>query len=283
MSFLDVLFEIGTQLASYFPYYVILVLIPMLIRLGLERLAGISPDIFAARISSMPDLFPTLAYETAFKEFVLSSMYYPLLEEIMFRALPMLFCGEIGLIVGSFVWVLMHPAWQLSYLRGFPLSRKILFTATTAFYYACCAVFYGMMWVAGAGVAAILYHMIHNGWLTLVDMIKKVEVPTPWKKFKYVSKKPVEAPMPVITEREERGEAVESGLKFVKRRSPAEASETLITSFVRRREEVSPPPASEPSEPSMSFVKKRTSVPSRKEGENLEQSRFSFVKRATEG
>jgi len=252
----------------------------MLIRLGLERLAGISPDIFAARISSMPDLFPTLAYETAFKEFVITSMYYPLLEEIMFRALPLLFCGEIGLIIGSFVWVLMHPAWQLTYLREFPLSKKILFTATTAFYYACCAVFYGMMWLAGAGVAAILYHMIHNGWLTLADLIKKIEVPTPWKKFRYVSKKPIEAPMPVIAEREEEGEEkAESGLLFVKRRSLAETTPTL---FVKRRKGSPTSPASKSLEHSRSFVKKRTSVPTIEKSENIETSGYSFVKKATE-
>jgi len=279
---MNVLLEILSQLASYFPYYVILVLVPMLIRLGLERLVGINPDIFQTKVG-MPDLLPTLAYETAFKEFVITALYYPLLEELMFRALPLLFCGDIGLIVGSVVWVLMHPAWQLTYLRGFPLSKKIFFTATTAFYYASCAVFYGMIWLSGAGVVAILYHMIHNGWLTLADIIKKVEVPTPWKKFRYVSKKPVEAPMPTLVERErehESKEASEGESLFVKRYSPVE---TVPTLFVKKRGAPPSPSALESFEHPMSFVKKRSrnaSIP--KESENIETSEFSFVKKATE-
>jgi len=274
---LDFLAEILSQLASYFPLYVILVLIPMLIRVAVERAAGITAEVFETRVSAMPSLLPTLTYEGAFKEFVLSALYYPLLEELFFRGLPLWLCGFAGLVVGSAAWVFMHPAWQLKFLRDFPLRTKILFTATTTFYYACCAVFYGVIWLAGAGAIAVLYHMIHNGWLTLSDLIKKVEVPTPWKKFRYVSKKPVEAPMPVVVERENNEEAPRGEMLFVKR---APQTVTAPTSFVKKRG--ASPPAPEPSEPepSMTFVKRRSP---REGAESSEVSSFSFVKRLQEG
>jgi len=172
--------EIFVQLATYFPWYVFLVLLPMGVRIIVERSFGIRHEVFR-----LPP--PTgLAYETAFRGLVLVSLYYPFYEEIVFRGMPLYNFGYWGLVAGSVVWTLMHPAWQLQYLAEYPTWKKLLFTATCTFYYACNAVFYGMMWLTGAGIGAILYHVMHNLWLTLIDMFQEVEVPTPWKKPKFV-------------------------------------------------------------------------------------------------
>ena len=112
------------QLAYYFPYYVILVLVPMIIRVLAERAMGIRPETFESRVGSILPL--DMAYETAFRTIVLSALYYPLFEELKFRGLPYFFFGSIGVVVGSTVWVLMHPAWQLQYLSAYPLRKLSL-------------------------------------------------------------------------------------------------------------------------------------------------------------
>jgi len=173
--------ELLVQLAIYFPWYVFLVLLPMGLRIIIERAFGIRHEVF-----NLPPPSAGLAYESAFRSLVLTALYYPFFEEIVFRGAPLYIFGYWGLVAGSIVWTLMHPSWQLQYLAEYPLSKKFLYTLTSTFYYACNAIFYGMMWLAGAGVGAIIYHVGHNLWLTLMDMFQEVEVPTPWKKTKYV-------------------------------------------------------------------------------------------------
>ena len=186
------------QLLYYFPWYVGLVLVPMAIRVTIERAIGIRPETFEDRLS--PLLPIDMSYETAFRTITLTVFYFPLFEELLFRGLPYLFFGTLGVVMGSLIWVLMHPAWQLQYLSAYPLRKKLVFTATSTGYYAANAIFYSMMWLNGAGLAAILYHIIHNGWLTLGDIIKEIELPAPWKKYRYVRKQPVadEAPIKVL-------------------------------------------------------------------------------------
>jgi len=188
------------QMLYYFPWYVGLVLIPMVIRVTIERAIGIRPETFEGRVSPLPflPLELDMSYEATFRTITITVLYYPLFEELLFRGLPYLFFGTLGLVIGSIVWVAMHPAWQLQYLSSYPLRTKLLFTATSTFYYATNAVFYSMMWLNGAGLCAILYHIIHNGWLTLGDIIKEVELPAPWKKYRYVRKQPIADETPRI-------------------------------------------------------------------------------------
>ncbi|RLF08518.1 MAG: hypothetical protein DRJ60_00205 [Thermoprotei archaeon] len=183
------------QMLYYFPWYVGLVLIPMAIRVAVERAIGIRPEAFEGKVSA-PLLPFDMSYEVAFRTVTITALYYPLFEELLFRGLPYLFFGFLGVIIGSLVWVVMHPAWQLQYLSAFPLRKKIIFTLTSSSYYVANAVFYSMMWLDGAGLAAILYHIIHNGWLVFGDVIRQVELPTPWKRYRFVRRHPIgeEAP-----------------------------------------------------------------------------------------
>jgi len=229
-----------SQLIYYFPWYVGLVLVPMIIRVVIEKAIGITPEAFESRTFSILPL--DMSYESAFRTIALTVLYYPLFEELVFRGLPYFFFGLPGVVIGSFVWVVMHPAWQLQYLSSYPSKKKLLFTFTSSMYYTCNAVFYGMMWVDGAGLTAILYHIIHNGWLTLGDMIKEVELPTPWKRNKYV-KQPLseETPTtlklfrlkkpsvkPVEEESREAGESEEElPLKFVIRKARKSLSDEV--------------------------------------------------------
>lgn len=234
------------QLAYYFPYYVILVLVPMVIRVLAERAMGIRPETFESRVGSILPL--DMAYETAFRTIVLSALYYPLFEELIFRGLPYFFFGSIGVVVGSTVWVLMHPAWQLQYLSAYPLRKRLAFTATSTFYYACNAVFYSMMWVNDAGLAALIYHAGHNLWLTLADIIKE-SLPIPKFRFSRKEKEAEKTPItvkPMLAMRRkspkprEKERIPEHPLHFVVKKSTSslseEAREAMSMVYVRKKE-----------------------------------------------
>jgi len=235
------------QMLYYFPWYVGLVLIPMVARVTIERAVGIRPETFEDRVS--PLLPMDMSYEAAFRTITITVFYYPLFEELLFRGLPYLFFGTLGVVIGSVVWVVMHPAWQLQYLSAYPLRKKIVFTLTSSGYYVANAVFYSMMWLNGAGLAAILYHVIHNGWLTLGDIIREVELPAPWKKYRYVRKQPVADEAPRILRllrrskpkprREVEGEELMPELRFVVRKTKRsladEVEEAKSFMFVRRK------------------------------------------------
>lgn len=230
------------QMIYYFPWYVGIVLIPMVIRVVVERAVGIRPETFEG--SQLWGTNLNASYESAFRAVSITVLYYPLFEELLFRGLPYLFFGFLGVVLGSLVWVVMHPAWQLQYLSAFPLRKKLIFTITSSSYYALSAVFYGMMWVNGAGLAAILYHIIHNGWLTLGDIIKEVELPTPWKRYRFIRRQPIgEQVPPSLRLRKPRlfkkSEEKEPPLHFVVRKSrrslAEEVEEAKSFMFVKRK------------------------------------------------
>jgi len=235
----ELVWELLTQMAYFFPWYVALVLVPAAVRIVIERVAGIRVEEFMDTVLGIG-----VTYESAFKDVVLVVLYFPLFEELVFRGLPYLLFGTLGIAVGSAVWVVMHPAWQLQYVRALPIRKKVLFTVTSTAFYACTAAFYSMMWVAGAGLAAILYHIAHNGWLTLADLLKEVELPAPWKKYRFVRpavagvKKRKVVKEERKEEREEKEE--ESGvMRFVVRKSTRslsqEVEEVKKYIFVRRK------------------------------------------------
>jgi len=233
------------QMLYYFPWYVGLVLVPMVIRVVVERAIGIRPETFEGKVSA-PLLPFNMSYEAAFRTVTITVLYYPLFEELLFRGLPYLFFGILGLAVGSTVWVVMHPAWQLQYLSAFSLRKKIVFTLTSSSYYVANAMFYSMMWLNGAGLAAILYHVIHNGWLTLGDIIKEIELPAPWKRYKFIRRQPIGEEAPPSLRRlfrkpkpREEPKEHELPLRFVVRKSRRsltdEVEEAKSFMFVRRK------------------------------------------------
>jgi len=215
------MWDLPAQLVFYFPRYVLLVLAPALVRITIERALGVRHEEF-----SLPPP-RALAYETAFRSLVLTSLYYPFFEEVVFRGAPLYLFGFWGLVIGSIVWVVVHPSWQLQYLSEYPTWKKVAFTLTTSFYYACNALFYGSMWLEGAGVAAIIYHSAHNTWLTVAEWLKEAEIPSlgrPWGRRE-----------PAFV-REREGEALGAplALRFVHRKEPGEAAPGAGM-FVRRK------------------------------------------------
>jgi len=228
--------DIGTllyQLAYYFPWYVLLVLVPLTVRGLVERALGVRPEVFESHV------FPyTASFESSFRALALTVLYFPLFEELVFRGIPLLLFGWLGLIIGSAVWVLMHPAWQLQYLAHLPLGRKIAFTATSTCFYALNAVFYGMMWLDGAGLAAIIYHVAHNAWVSLVSWLRE-EVPPVWRRLKVIKRQPATEAKQPKRRKEDIEELDVPELKFIVKKSTRSLSDELEEAnrfiFVRRK------------------------------------------------
>ena len=168
---------------EYMPLYLGLVLVPALIRTVIDTaIIKIRPSSFELPPSKPKESLLYIKYEDAFASFVGTALYAPLVEEIVFRACPYMFLGLTGLVVGNIVWILAHPSWQLRYVSGLPLKQKLAFTANTIFYYSCASIFFSIPWLQGYGLLAIIYHMAHNGILTLGGIFHEIEFPAPWKK-----------------------------------------------------------------------------------------------------
>ncbi len=207
----DVLIEI----VYWFPWYVLLVLVPLAVRMAVERAIGIRAEVFY-----YPPSTGAISYELAFADLVRTGLYYPIFEELLFRGLPLFFFGVPGLIAASAVWVLLHPAWQLRYLSGFPLWKKIVFTLTTSGYYASSAILYSMMWLQGAGAIALVYHVGHNVVFTALDILREVELPPLLpRKSDFVKPRGAAPSMKFVVKKEEGGgrEGIAPS-RFVKRK-----------------------------------------------------------------
>ena len=180
------MWEFVVKFFEYAPFYIGLVLIPAIIRTFIDTAVIKIPSSNFLLPPSKSELSVRnkmdIKYEDAFSSVVSSSLYAPLVEEMVFRASPYIFLGLPGLVVGNIVWILAHPSWQLRYVTGLPTEKKVAFTANTIFYYACASVFFSMPWLDGYGLIAIAYHMLHNGLLTLGGIFSEVEFPAPWKK-----------------------------------------------------------------------------------------------------
>ena len=57
------------------------------------------------------------SFESGLEQIVVTGLYYPLFEEMVFRGLPYLLgFGVIGVGLGTAIWVLLHPVWRLKML-----------------------------------------------------------------------------------------------------------------------------------------------------------------------
>jgi len=173
---------------EYAPLYIGLVLVPAIIRMVIDTAVIKIPSSTFRLPPSKPEKvlsirrILSIRYEDAFSSFVGSALYAPLIEEIVFRACPYIFLGFAGLVIGNIVWILAHPSWQLRYVSSLTLKQKVGFTLSTIFYYSCCAIFFSIPWLQGYGLLAIVYHILHNGVLTLGGIFTEIEFPAPWKK-----------------------------------------------------------------------------------------------------
>lgn len=230
------------QFVYYLPSYVLLVIAPALFHTFVAiatKIEIIDVDVVEDRVWLVP-FTRAMTFEGAFRTFFISALLAPLLEELIFRGIPYLLFGVAGIVVGSAVWVLGHPSWQVKYIRTDSLRKKLLFVATSTIYYSCSALFYSMLWLSGAGLLALVYHAFHNGWITLIDITRRIELPPIWRRYKYVTRRPIGVEEPreprVFRELKRRLGRAEGEFRFVRRRSiPSVTAEHREFRFVRRK------------------------------------------------
>lgn len=269
-DFASTLYAVLYYLVYFLPGYLGLVLVPAIIRSLVERALGIAPELYGRAVGSSHHAHSCgngrhgkgrargryrryahqIEEEGLFARIAIDVLYYPFFEEVFFRGVPLLIMGLPGLVVGSAVWIVLHPVWQVKLVEHLPPRKKALFLLTCSSYYASCAAFYSMVWLASpplTGVVAFVYHSLHNALVTLSAYLR--ELPPPWKKSEFVRPRTVAGGGLRIRrgegrreEREEAGEGEEIELEtfmFVRPRrslkSLREEEELGELLFVKRR------------------------------------------------
>jgi hypothetical protein len=269
-DFASTLYAVLYYLVYFLPGYLGLVLVPAIIRSLVERALGIAPELYGRVAGGSHHAHSCgngrhgkgrargryrryahqIEEEGLFARIAIDVLYYPFFEEVFFRGVPLLIMGLPGLVVGSAVWIVLHPVWQVKLVEHLPPRKKALFLLTCSSYYASCAAFYSMVWLASpplTGVVAFVYHSLHNALVTLSAYLR--ELPPPWKKSEFVRPRTVAGGGLRIRrgegrreEREEAGEGEEIELEtfmFVRPRrslkSLREEEELGELLFVKRR------------------------------------------------
>jgi len=204
-DFASTLCAVLYYLVYFLPGYLGLVLVPAIIRNLVERALGIAPELYGRVAGSSRHSHSCgngrrgggraryrryahqIEEEGLFTRIAIDVLYYPFFEEVFFRGVPLLIMGLPGLVVGSAVWIVLHPVWQVKPVEHLPPRKKALFLLTCSSYYASCAAFYSMVWLASpplTGVVAFAYHSLHNALVTLSAYLR--ELPPPWRKSEFV-------------------------------------------------------------------------------------------------
>lgn len=187
------------DLLYYFPFYIILVFIPMLITFAIERKIGIIT-------------VESIDYPKFYNSIVIIGLYFPIFEELLFRAAMLYFFGITGLIFGNIVWILLHPTWLLKSCIVEERWKKMVFFITSVIKYSFSAIFFSMPWLDGKGVVSIIYHCGHNLMSVTLDTLDEWESP-----FKRKRRWEIVKPKTPI---EEHPFTKEGSLRFVKEKSP---------------------------------------------------------------
>lgn len=172
--------EVLYKFFEYGVLYVLLVLIPAIVRTFVDVAVIKIPTSSFQLPPSKISLF--IKFEDIYASLVSTALVAPLTEELIFRGVPYLLLGIPGIVVGNAVWILAHPSWQLRYITGTPLWKRVAFTLNAIFYYTCTAVFFSLPWIQGYPIFSIAFHMLHNGVITLGGIFSEIEIPAPWKK-----------------------------------------------------------------------------------------------------
>lgn len=189
--------EIAYQFAMYFPYYVLLCLFPVLGKIAVDMYV-LNIDYRRLEVetykqpkppSLRPFVFPftgALRFENAYQIVAFEVLLMPFAEEMVFRGIPYLLLGNLGVILGSAVWAIAHPAYHLQLLWNRPLKQRLGFALSSLTLFSFFAYFYSLLWISGAFATAVLYHMFHNGWITAAEFAREVELPIKRKRFAFV-------------------------------------------------------------------------------------------------
>ena len=104
------------------------------------------------------------SFESGLEQIVVTGLYYPLFEEMVFRGLPYLLgFGVIGVGLGTAIWVLLHPVWRLKMLPvNAETGTKLKMFGIDILDYSIAGAWLSWLWLNGWGVLAVAYHILHN-------------------------------------------------------------------------------------------------------------------------
>ena len=132
------------------------------IELAVESIGGRRKRHYVSYVKSFVP-FPR-SFETGLEQIVVTGLYYPLFEEMVFRGLPYLLgFGVIGVGLGTAIWILMHPVWRLKMLPvNADTGTKLKMFAIDIVDYSIAGAWLSWLWFNGWGVLAVAYHIFHN-------------------------------------------------------------------------------------------------------------------------
>jgi len=132
------------------------------IELSVLSIGGQRKRRYVAYVKSVP--FLRTSFESGLEQIVVTGLYYPLFEEMVFRGLPYLLgFGVIGVGLGTAIWVLMHPVWRLKMLPvNAETGTKLKMFTIDIVDYSIAGAWLSWLWLNGWGVLAVAYHIFHN-------------------------------------------------------------------------------------------------------------------------
>jgi membrane protease YdiL (CAAX protease family) len=131
------------------------------IELSVLSIGGQRKRRYVVYVKSVPFL---RSFESGLEQIVVTGLYYPLFEEMVFRGLPYLLgFGVIGVGLGTAIWVLLHPVWRLKMLPvNAETGTKIKMFTIDIVDYSIAGAWLSWLWLNGWGVLAVAYHIFHN-------------------------------------------------------------------------------------------------------------------------
>jgi hypothetical protein len=131
------------------------------IELGVLSIGGQRKRRYVVYVKSVPFL---RSFESGLEQIVVTGLYYPLFEEMVFRGLPYLLgFGVIGVGLGTAIWVLLHPVWRLKMLPiNAETGTKLKMFTIDIVDYSIAGAWLSWLWLNGWGVLAVAYHIFHN-------------------------------------------------------------------------------------------------------------------------
>ena len=131
------------------------------IELSVLSIGGQKKRRYVVYVKSVPFL---RSFESGLEQIVVTGLYYPLFEEMVFRGLPYLLgFGVIGVGLGTAIWVLLHPVWRLKMLPiNADTGTKLKMFTIDIVDYSIAGAWLSWLWLNGWGVLAVAYHIFHN-------------------------------------------------------------------------------------------------------------------------
>lgn len=143
-----------------------------------------------------PDLYFAIpTFDKMLEGFVSVVLYAPLVEELLFRGLPSIFFGVVGIIAGTIVWAAAHLPSRVARLNSYPLRVQKLAALVLFVQFLAMGIYFSWLWIIGAGLIAVIMHFINNALVFAMSYIDGTKKQTDLFEERKEKKKPKEEPI----------------------------------------------------------------------------------------